>query len=111
MLCVAACGPRRAAKTQEAFVKDSTEMAQKDCCVGHNHGKCDEMARGEECSHAAAKVECNHADVAQECKEVEAAAAEGKCQKESASEGTTVVQLGKKPAPKPIKPVKPLDRK
>ena len=115
MLCVAACGPRRASKTQESgkegCVKDSTEMVQKDCCAGGNHGECDEMARGEECSHAPAKAECDHADVSQECKEVEIVNAEDKCQKESASEGVTVVQLGRKQAPKPIKPVRPLDRK
>ena len=112
-LCVAACGPRRASKTQgsEEVVceKDSTEVVNDDCCAGHNHGECGEMTRGEECGHAPVRPECNQTDVAEECKEVEKPAAQGKDQK--TNEGVTVVQSGRKQDPKPIKPVKPLDRK
>ena len=106
VLCVASCGQRRAAKTQGSeqkdSVKDSIEVVQGDCCSGQKHGECDEMVRDEQCTHATEK-----APASVDCKKETTS----ECAKEaSGKEGVTVVQLGKKPGPKPIKPVKPLDR-
>ncbi|MBO4605285.1 MAG: hypothetical protein J5667_01935 [Bacteroidales bacterium] len=113
VLCVAACGPRRSAKSQEVQ-KDACqkENVEQPCCGHHVEGTCPDAVNGK-CDHSQKAGECakEAKDAVQEVVEAghkaeNCAKETAKCVKETTEEGAaTVEQLGRKADPKPIKPV------
>ena len=116
VMLVAGCGQRKAAKSQESekasCQKENTEAVEHACCGHHGEGTCPKEAVEKECQHAAQEVK-------EACEQVEKAVKEAaetvkkeveKGAEKVESEGVTVVNLGKKQDPKPIKPV-PIPKK
>ncbi|MBR6457907.1 MAG: hypothetical protein IKS71_04850 [Bacteroidales bacterium] len=95
VMCLAGCGQRRGAKSQET----QKETAQKDTIEAVEHHCASEVECERPCGH-----QCEHHAVKQ-AEQVAKEVADTVKKEVEKAEGAKAIPMGKRPDPKPIKPV------